>query len=1128
MTHIPPIRDVDTTAADDPPEIVILQDSIRQEPGYPAKRPPSSTASAETIILPPGEEHAGSTSIRLGVIPAANHPAALPTGISSTNKFTLVEELGRGGMGIILRGRDKVLHRDVALKVIRDHGDDVQRERFIKEAQVTGQLEHPNIVPVHEFGVDHSGRIFFAMKLVRGRTLGEVLDGHRAGDEAVLRDFPLSRLVSILVQVCHAVAFAHSRGVIHRDLKPSNIMLGDFGEVQLMDWGLAKVGVVDVAEPAGVGEETRIPGERPVVRRLDDTQDGSVLGTPVYMPPEQALGRIGALDARSDVYALGAILYEVLTLRTPIEGEDVKEVLYKVARGEVITPEQAAPERDIPRDLSAVAMKALSYQPEHRYMDAGAMRRDLELFLDGRMVSAREDNVIEVLARFIRRHRIASLVVGTTVVLLLTVATVGYLANDAQRRRALEERQRAEALQRAAEENQARAIASSTVAEQERQRAIAAQQQAEEHRRIADLARERASVALESESRLRLRSEQTAHLAALSLASEQIARRDYDAARASLDACPVRLRDWAWRRLALLCHRHLAQFNDHVGAVRHLAVGDGGRLVAAAGDDGSVVVSDLAGRQRIAELMADATALGMAHGRPLLVLAEDEVVRLIDVRTGQEQGRLPLPGVTTVAAAPDGTLVALGDSNGGVWWWDTATGHHRAGPHLPEAIGVLVLDGADGLIAGTRTGAVVACRADGMQRWRHELPGRILALAPQGLAVVRDDRSGAIAVLDAAGGTVLAKVAGNHAQVAGAVFSDDGQRFALLGDDRTARVFASGDASPVVTLEGHAGALFAAGFTDGHARLLTGAADGSVRLWDATRAVDIRQLASPGEPGVTGHDTAGANGLIARADGTVRAIRLLDRRPAWEIAIGFTAHATANAVSRVVLAGNHGQVRVLDLRSGEVLAEHGLGTATLQAIVCDASASRLVALDEDGWLRGLDRASGARFSTRVLPAGRGALCLVDDGRHVLAAGAGGMLTWCSTTDGTVVRREDTPAPAIVALASARDGQVLALAGADRVVLWNSATRQTAVVLRGHAGEVNDIAFNHDGTRLVTAGQDGTVRLWDVATGRALLVLDAHPGGVRSARLIGGDRELLTVGRDGRILGWLALDRQSWD
>ena len=199
--------------------------------------------SHKTVFMDP-LEHRSPRQISLGGHREedAEGPMSLTAGGVGSGKFRIIEELNRGGMGVILRGRDRGLHREVAIKVIRDQGNERQRARFVEEAQITGQLEHPNIVPVHEFGVDETGRMFFAMKLVRGRNLAEVLEHHRIDPRAADREFPLIKQVGVLVQICNAIAFAHSRGVIHRDLKPSNIMLGDFGEVMLMDWGLAKVG----------------------------------------------------------------------------------------------------------------------------------------------------------------------------------------------------------------------------------------------------------------------------------------------------------------------------------------------------------------------------------------------------------------------------------------------------------------------------------------------------------------------------------------------------------------------------------------------------------------------------------------------------------------------------------------------------------------------------------------------------------------------------------------------------------------------------------------------------------------------------------------------------------------------
>jgi serine/threonine protein kinase len=377
----------------------------------------------------------------------------LDKGASAQERYVVDREIARGGMGAILRAVDGDIRREVALKVMLSQ-DAAKRPRFIEEAQITGQLEHPNIVPVHELSVDAEGRVFFTMKLVRGRSLEDVLKGMRKQPHSGGQKYSLVRLLNVLVNVCHAVAFAHSKGVIHRDLKPSNVMLGDYGEVLVMDWGLAKVlGRPEQAE-AGKAERAGAAGASPAavtdsgqVRTsrqesgTDATLDGSVIGTPVYMPPEQAEGRVGEVDERSDVYALGAILYEILTLQPPVETRGgALVVIGRVSRGEVIAPERRAPERaregKIPRELSAIAMKALALKMGDRYRSAEEFRRDIELYLEGRAVSAKEDTFAESVVKLVRRNKTASVVAAVAFVLLSLGGAVSAWINYEARSRA--------------------------------------------------------------------------------------------------------------------------------------------------------------------------------------------------------------------------------------------------------------------------------------------------------------------------------------------------------------------------------------------------------------------------------------------------------------------------------------------------------------------------------------------------------------------------------------------------------------------------------------------------------------------------------------------------------------------
>ena len=315
---------------------------------------------------------------------------------SGRRRYRVGEELARGGMGAILEARDRFLGRDVAMKVML-RADERQEARFFEEARLTGQLDHPNIVPVHDIGVDADGAHFFTMKLVRGRSLAELLSSDaelEPEDRTSLR-----RLLDIFMRVLDAVRFAHSHEVIHRDLKPANIMIGAYGEVYVMDWGLARyVGARGDNAPDSSGNVESLRHDTP-----GWTLDGAICGTPNYMPPEQAEGDPARLDERADVYALGAILYEMLTLRRAFDADDLQTLMSRVFSNSYEDPESAA-ETYCPPELSAVVRKSLALDREDRYGSVAELKDDIEAFLDGRAVSARRDPLLTRMRKWVGRH----------------------------------------------------------------------------------------------------------------------------------------------------------------------------------------------------------------------------------------------------------------------------------------------------------------------------------------------------------------------------------------------------------------------------------------------------------------------------------------------------------------------------------------------------------------------------------------------------------------------------------------------------------------------------------------------------------------------------------------------------
>ena len=330
-------------------------------------------------------------------------------------RYTLSHLHSKGGLGQVWLARDRTLGREVAFKEIRPEraGNPEVWARFVREARITGRLEHPSIVPVYELSQRKpAGQPFYTMRFIRGRTMREAIAAHHARREAGTAD-PLEQqtLLNALVGVANAVAYAHSKGVIHRDLKPDNVVLGDYGEVILLDWGLARA--EETPDEAAGGD-----GDLPV--EDGGTVAGQVLGTPSYMAPEQAAGRLDEVGPASDVYGLGAILYEILTSRPPVEGADAIEILHRAVHEPRSHPRAVRPET--PPPLDAICMKALAQAPKDRYESAAALAEDVRRFLADEPVSAWREPWTRRAARWARRHR--TLVSSAAVLLLAAVVAL--------------------------------------------------------------------------------------------------------------------------------------------------------------------------------------------------------------------------------------------------------------------------------------------------------------------------------------------------------------------------------------------------------------------------------------------------------------------------------------------------------------------------------------------------------------------------------------------------------------------------------------------------------------------------------------------------------------------------------
>ncbi len=421
-------------------------------------------------------------------------------------RYHLRGELARGGMGAILRVWDEDLRRHLAMKVILGRGDpeatgatppvhSTTLARFLEEAQVTGQLEHPGIVPVHELGLDAQGRVYFTMKLVKGRNLEHIFDLVHKREEG----WTQTRAIGVVLKVCEAMAYAHDKGVIHRDLKPANVMVGRFGEVYVMDWGLAKVLGRDDPRDIRIRGETPAPvstdGDRIDAVSTDVevpllTMDGDVLGTPAYMSPEQASGDLDSMGPHSDVYCVGAMLYHLLAGHPPYAPPGAALNNHAVWRAVGSGPPQSLAEiaSDVPDELVAVCEKAMAQDTSDRYTDMSGLAEDLRAYVEGRVVHAYERGAWAEARKWVRRNKPLASALASVVVLLivgLTVSLILKAQSDANAQLAEDNSVLAEGRRQAAERN-------FELAEQRRREADANFQLAEERRLQAEASEQEA------------------------------------------------------------------------------------------------------------------------------------------------------------------------------------------------------------------------------------------------------------------------------------------------------------------------------------------------------------------------------------------------------------------------------------------------------------------------------------------------------------------------------------------------------------------------------------------------------------------------------------------------------------
>lgn len=1039
----------------------------------PAQAP--ATAPAATALAPDAAAGQPARTISAylrgrglrGGVSLEDVPGSTPADVLETDgdrKYVVGRVLAAGGMGAILDCRDLNVRRSVAMKVMLDPegASEPQILRFIEEAQVTGQLEHPGVVPVHDLGVDAAGRVYYTMKFVRGRTLKNILSNLARADADTVAAFPLNRLLTIFLRVCDAVAYAHHKHVLHRDLKPENIMVGDFGEVYVMDWGLAKV----LQPTATNGREAERPVARaPIDRARNDvpgtdanTLAGAVMGTPVYMAPEQAQGLVETLDARADVYALGGILYELLALRRAVDGQTALAILTRVARGE-LTPLPAdtdprarphCPGGRIPEALGAVARKALALAPEHRYRTVQELKADIEAYQAGFATAAEQAGLGRLLLLFLRRHRTFALSAAAIVLAL----AVGLSAALVQWRKAV------------------RAEAAAGV-----------------QRRAAESARDRAEKALEE-------AEQASYYNAVALAEARIKEALFTEAEATLWATPPARRGWEWGNLLLRCHQDLLTLPPGVTDGVDVCFSPDGRCVLVTGNGDAAVVWDTVTEKAKFTLTHDSgrstTAAWAPDGNTLLTGALDGSVRLWDARTGTLVRTFGAPNggvVYTVAYSPDSRRIAVGQHDGRVSLWDAAQGNQIlafAGESKhPVARLEYSPDGAFILAAHQANDPTRVWDAVSGEQ-RRVLPGGfgVACFSPDGrsVAVNGPDPWDTLQILDLEGKVGPKTLRGHQAAVTAAAFSPNGRLLATGGVDKTVRVWEVRTGKGLCVLHGHSRRVVRVAFSPDGRTIASSGEDGLVKLWSAQGSCEPRQL---------GYGRSTSLALSPGGD------RLLCT---WDVG---------------------GEAVIWDLRTGLVTGRLAGGQAGLDWVAWSKDGQRVMTVTSDHVVSIWDPADNRLTASFPVSGNRERPALSPDGTCVVTGGDQAARVWDVAT-GRVLRQLPGVGSQVAGVAWSPDGKSIVTADGE-VRLWNAGAAHVPprTSTAGEDGVSGPFAVSADSRWLAGAGTGGKVFVWELPSLRLSLAFSPHSADI-TALTLSPDGRLLATSDEGNVKLWDAV------
>ncbi len=960
------------------------------------------------------------------------------SGEISLGDYELLDEIARGGMGVVYRARQQRLGRIVAVKVLAagEFASAAARERFRTEAAAAARLQHPGIVAIHDVG-EAEGLPWFSMELIAGGNLATLVRE---------QPLPARQAAEYVRAIAEAVQHAHDHGVLHRDLKPSNILLDPESGPRITDFGIARCG------DAG-----------------DITRTGEVLGSPGYTAPEQALG--GTADARTDVYGLGAVLYHLLTARPPFQGPTLDAIVLQLREADPLAPRRLNPA--VPRDLETICLRCLRKDPANRYATAREVADDLARFQKGEAIRARPISVLEKAGRWCRRHPgVASLLA-----LLAVVAALAFAFVDRARREEARAKVRAESASAQLRETNTRLADALDSSELDR---------ASDLFRAGDSAEALAPL-------MRIVRRNPAHPVAGPRLASALWHGDFALPLPPpLIAFAVveRIQFFRDRRTLLVStnqgtqtwsapdSQRLSEFERDTGRVRAALSPDERTLVEwDANPGGNLCILEVAtGRRRVPPIRHDDwihTVDFSPDGSRFVCARGFSTVQIFDTKTGAPIGD-PIahpPDMLGAAFSPDGETIATCSGRTVRLWEGRSQNLLRESPAFSAGVRLLQFSPDGRWIA--------AASADGMVRllatvdaqfagtpMRHSDRIRTIAFSADGALVLTASDDHTARVWSVPGGEPLALSMRHGDAVNSAVFSPDGARIATTSRDNTARVWDVLTGLPLSQPLRHFEQPHCAVFAPDGATLFTGGADGMVQRWDL-RAGTSGPLESE-------RAESSADQLSREAD-TLRRLHIAPDSP--------VASVRVSPDGRTVLTATHspGNVAQLwDAATGQPLGSAMRHNDDVLAAEFSPDGALVATASEDNTARIWDARTGARISpdlrhTRTVAA----VAFSPDSRRVATASWDGTARIWDARTGAPLARALTHDDYVTDVQFSPDGHRIATASRDRTVrVWDAASGQPLTEPLRHAAPVVRVRFQPDGQRIVAGSADGTQRIWD--------------------------------------------------